>query len=73
MTLPPNYGPGYIRSFETVFRDLSREKNVALMPFFLEGVATRRELMQPDGLHPTAEGSAQVAQNVMRYLVPLLK
>jgi lysophospholipase L1-like esterase len=29
--------------------------------------------MQPDGLHPTAEGSAQVAQNVMRYLVPLLK
>jgi acyl-CoA thioesterase-1 len=73
MTLPPNYGPDYIRSFEAVFRDIKREKKVTLMPFFLEGVATRRELMQPDGLHPTAEGNAKVAQNVMKYLVPLLK
>ena len=73
MTLPPNYGPDYIRGFENVFRDLSREKKAALVPFFLEGVATRRELMQSDGLHPTADGNAKVASTVMKYLEPLLK
>ena len=73
MTLPPNYGPDYIRSFEKVFRDLSREKKAALVPFFLEGVATQRELMQSDGLHPTGEGNAKIAATVMKYLEPLLK
>lgn len=72
MTLPPNYGPDYIRSFETVFRGLAREKNVTLIPFLLEGVATRKDLMQPDGMHPTAAGNARVAQTVMKYLGRLL-
>ncbi|MBI4873275.1 MAG: arylesterase [Acidobacteria bacterium] len=72
MTLPRNYGFDYIRSFEKLFRDLSREKKAALVPFFLEGVATRPELMQSDGLHPTAEGNAIVAQTVLKHLEPLL-
>jgi acyl-CoA thioesterase-1 len=73
MTLPRNYGPDYIRSFEKVFQDLAREKKTPLVPFFLEGVATNRELMQSDGLHPTAEGNAKVALQVMKYLEPMLK
>jgi acyl-CoA thioesterase-1 len=73
MTLPRNYGPDYIRSFEKLFQDLAREKKTPLVPFFLEGVATRSDLMQPDGLHPTAEGNARVALHVMKYLEPLLK
>ena len=73
MTLPRNYGPDYIRSFEKLFQDLAREKKTALVPFFLEGVATRSDLMQPDGLHPTVEGNARVALHVMKYLEPLLK
>jgi acyl-CoA thioesterase-1 len=73
MTLPRNYGPDYIRSFERVFFELAKEKKTALMPFFLEGVAARRELMQADGLHPNARGAAAVARNVMPYLVPLLR
>lgn len=73
MTLPRNYGPDYIRSFEKIFRNLAREKKVALVPFFLEGVATRSDLMQPDGLHPTMEGNARIALHVLKYLEPLLK
>ena len=72
MTLPRNYGTEYIQSFEEVFRGLAREKNVKLIPFLLDGVATRKDLMQPDGLHPTAEGNAKVAETVMQYLMPLL-
>jgi acyl-CoA thioesterase-1 len=73
MTLPRNYGADYIRDFEQIFRDLKKEKKLAIIPFFLEGVATRPELMQRDAMHPTAEGCKKVAQNAMKYLEPLLK
>ena len=73
MTLPRNYGPDYVQGFEQVYRDLAREKRVAIIPFLLEGVATDPRLMQPDALHPTAEGTRRVAANVMRYLQPLLR
>lgn len=73
MTLPRNYGSNYIKSFETVFRDLARKKKTPLVPFFLEGVAMQQDLMQPDELHPTARGNALVAENVLKYLEPLLK
>jgi acyl-CoA thioesterase I len=73
MTLPPNYGPEYIKSFEKVYRDLDAKYKVTRIPFLLEGVATNRELMQRDGLHPTGPGNAIVAQTVLRYLQPLLK
>jgi acyl-CoA thioesterase-1 len=72
MTLPRNYGPDYVQGFEKVFRDLAREKHVATIPFLLEGVATDPRLMQPDALHPTAEGARRVAETVLRYLQPLL-
>lgn len=73
ITLPRNYGPDYIQSFDKIYRDLAREKHVALIPFLLEGVATNPQLMQEDSLHPTAEGARRVAATVMRYLQPLLK
>lgn len=73
MTLPRNYGPDYIRDFEKVFQELTRTKKLTMIPFFLEGVATRPELMQRDGLHPTAKGTEMVAGTVMKYLEPLLK
>jgi len=73
ITLPRNYGPDYIQSFDKIYRDLSREKRIALIPFLLEGVATNPALMQADGLHPTADGARRVAATVMRYLQSLLK
>ena len=73
MTLPRNYGPDYVQGFEQVFRDLAREKRVATIPFLLEGVASDPRLMQPDALHPTAEGTRRVAATVLKYLLPLLK
>jgi acyl-CoA thioesterase I len=73
MTLPPNYGPEYIRSFEKVYRDLAAKYKLTRIPFLLEGVATKPELMQRDGLHPTAQGYAIVAETVLRYVKPLMK
>ena len=74
MTLPPNYGPEYIRAFEQIYVDLGVKYKLTRIPFLLDGVATvaTRNLMQRDGLHPTGQGNAIVAQTVMRYLKPLL-
>ena len=68
MTLPPNYGPQYIQSFEKVFRDVAARHKIPLIPFLLEGVGGHAELMQRDGIHPTAEGNQIVAATVMRAL-----
>jgi acyl-CoA thioesterase-1 len=73
MTLPPNYGPDYIRDFEAAFRDLAREHKTELIPFLLDGVGGRSDLMQNDGLHPNVAGNRKVAATVLRYLEPMLK
>jgi acyl-CoA thioesterase I len=72
MTLPRNYGPEYIQSFEQMYIDLSKMYKLARIPFLLEGVGGHTDLIQPDGIHPTAEGAEIVAHNVMKYLQPLL-
>jgi len=73
ITLPRNYGPDYIKTFDAIYPDLAKKYRVALMPFLLEGVATDARLMQPDRLHPTSEGTKKVAEAVFRHLRPLLK
>ncbi len=72
MTLPPNYGPDYIRSFESIYTDLAKKHSCPLIPFLLAGVAESGKYMQPDGLHPNVEGNRRVAANVMKTLQPLL-
>jgi acyl-CoA thioesterase-1 len=73
MTLPPHYGPEYIREFERIFPRLAAKHRAALIPFLLEGVAGTGRYMQDDGLHPTAEGNRLVARTVIKTLEPLLE
>jgi acyl-CoA thioesterase-1 len=56
MLAPPNWGEAYDRAFDRIFPDLARDHQVTLYPFFLEGVAMKPDLNQPDGLHPNARG-----------------
>lgn len=73
MTLPRNYGPDYIHSFEKVYVDLATQFHLARIPFLLEGVGGHPDLIQADGIHPTAQGTRIVSSNVMMYLQPLLE
>ena len=73
MQIPPNYGSDYTTGFASLFEQLARDHSVTLIPFFLEGVATRKELNQADGIHPTAEGYRIVTQTVFDVIEPLLK
>jgi acyl-CoA thioesterase-1 len=77
MTLPPNYGPDYIRQFEAAYRDLAAKYKAPLIPFLMQDIASqlgsRKGLMQRDGIHPTAEGHTIIANTVYHYLEPLLE
>ncbi|HTM04833.1 MAG TPA: arylesterase [Vicinamibacterales bacterium] len=73
MEAPPNYGEAYTSEFRQVFRDVAREQKVAFMPFYLEGIAGNPRLNISDGIHPNPQGARIVADNVWRYLEPLLK
>lgn len=72
MQLPPNYGPDYTRSFQETYQTLATSHRLALVPFLLERVATRRELMQDDNLHPTAAAQPLLLETVWSALRPLL-
>jgi acyl-CoA thioesterase-1 len=71
--LPLNYGPQYRDGLRAVYADLARTKGVAFVPFVLDGVAQKPELMQQDGLHPVAAGEPVVLDNVWKGLAPLLR
>ena len=70
--LPVNYGPQYRDGLRDVYAGLARQKHVALVPFLLEGVALKPELMQDDGMHPRAAGEPIVLETVWNKLQPLL-
>jgi len=72
MRAPPNLGRAYVEDFETVYAQLAREHDAALVPFLLEGVAGVPSLNQPDGIHPTTEGHRRIAATVWPVLGPLL-
>jgi len=71
--IPPNYGPQYTQAFEQIYAGLAREKKAPLLPFLLEGIALDERFMQPDGLHPNAQGQPLVLANVWPVLKPLLE
>ncbi|HYJ86844.1 MAG TPA: arylesterase [Pyrinomonadaceae bacterium] len=72
MLAPTNAGREYQEQIRNMFLDLAREKNVTLIPFFLESVAGREGLNQPDGIHPNAAGTKLVAETVYKHLKPML-
>lgn len=72
MQMPTNMGPDYTRAFQAIYPDVARETGVTLIPFLLENVGGVPHLNQPDGIHPTAEGHAVVAETVWKTLSPLL-
>lgn len=72
MRLPPNYGARYTTAFAGVYSTLAAEKQVPLVPFFLDGVGGVPEMMQADGLHPAAQAQSRLLENLWPTLEPLL-
>ena len=73
MLLPPNYGAAYIEQFVTIYKRLALRDNVTLARFILDNVAGVPDLMQSDGIHPTAKAQEIMLDNVWPDLYPLLR
>lgn len=72
ITLPPNYGADYVKSFSAMYPELAKEYHLKYMPFLLLHVYNLPGMMQPDGIHPSGEGNKIVAQDVFTLIQPLL-
>ncbi|MCU0774688.1 MAG: arylesterase [Ideonella sp.] len=76
MQVPPNYGRRYAEEFAAVFPEVAKAEGVALLPFFLAGVADVPEaesLFQSDRIHPKEEAHPIILGNVWPVLRPLLR
>lgn len=72
ITTTSRTGDRYEQEVAEMYRAVAREHNVAMIPFFLEGVAGIERLNLQDRVHPNAEGTKVVASNVYRALRPML-
>ena len=72
MLAPPSMGSDYETNYRNAFPDLADKYNVAFLPFLLEGIAMKKELNQADGIHPNAEGTLLMMENIYAELKPLL-
>ncbi len=73
ITLPPNYGPDYIHSFDKVFRDIAAKHHVTFIPMIYKDLINVSGTIQQDGIHPTAKGSEIIARTLLPKLTPLLR
>lgn len=73
MLAPPTMGSDYQREFVTAFPDLASEHKVEFLPFLLEGIALNKDLNQADGIHPNAEGTRLMTENIYKALKPMLR
>ena len=72
MQIPPNMGQEYTNEFRTIYPELAKKNQMALIPFLLKDVGGEARLNQQDGIHPTAEGHRIVAGNVWEVLKTVL-
>ncbi len=75
MQVPPNYGADYAQAFSQLFKTISQQQRLPLVPFLLKGVADAADataLFQADRIHPKAEAHPQILANVWPVLKKLL-
>ncbi|MEZ5695100.1 MAG: arylesterase [Sphingomonadaceae bacterium] len=56
MRAPPNLGPEFVSAFDGLYPELAKKYGIKLVPFFLEPIFDKPEMIQPDNVHPTAQG-----------------
>jgi acyl-CoA thioesterase-1 len=76
MQVPPNYGGAYAATFSSLFPKVAKAEKVALVPFFLKGIADvddSASRFQADRIHPNEQSQAKMLANVWPELKKLLK
>ncbi|MFC6629143.1 arylesterase [Acinetobacter beijerinckii] len=72
MKIPPNYGSAYSNAFENNYKVVSQKYKIKLLPFFLEGVAGQKALIQNDQIHPNAKAQPIMLNLAYPYIKAVL-
>jgi len=67
--IPPNYGKKYTQAFNQIYHDLAQQYSLTLLPFLLNDIAIKTELMQADGLHPNKRAQEKISDALWQSLV----
>lgn len=78
---PANYGAEFKAQFDGMYAQLSQDYDTMLMTDFFEGLRTNdgdtlqdvREFMQPDGIHPNAEGVDRIVSAMGPHVAELVE
>lgn len=69
MRAPGNFGPDYKATFDAIYPELAAQYGTLYAPDFFEGLqaeggdpASVRAYMQPDGIHPNADGVERIVE-----------
>lgn len=69
MIAPTSYGIEYKNNFDQIYPDLSKQYNLPLIPFLLEGVALKPELNLSDGIHPNEKGTIIISKTLQKIIL----
>ncbi|MDA8621477.1 arylesterase [Psychrosphaera sp.] len=70
--IPPNYGKRYTTMFENVYKELAKNNKIKLLPFFMEKVATNKNYMMSDGIHPNVSAQVIIRDEMKEVIESLL-
>lgn len=73
MRAAPNLGAEFEQEFNAIFPELAKKYGVHLYPFYLEGVASIKELNLEDGIHPNEKGIDVMVENAGPMILRLLQ
>jgi acyl-CoA thioesterase-1 len=73
MDVPTNYGPDYTSAFADLYPRVAEEEGALLVPGFVRELGADPSLLQPDGLHPTAEGQRRLAERLLPTLTGVVE
>lgn len=78
MQAPGNYGADYKQAFDAMYPELAMTYDTAYASSFFAGLTAEgdpnaaRRYMQPDGIHPNAEGVARIVESLGPYVLELV-
>ncbi len=72
MHAPRNMGADYVARFDPIFREIADAHQIALYPFFLDGVAVDAKFTLQDGMHPNSAGVSKIVEGILPAVEDLI-
>ena len=73
MRAAPSLGKAYVAQFDAIYPKLAKQYDVALYPFFLDGMVQDASQKLSDGLHPNPRGVETIVAHILPSVEALLR